>query len=279
MVCRSERATDPSSGLTRVASFALHLEPVSQLSAAEKPYLSLVFAWLGLRQAPSSAASAVASGGAPAKVAEAPPPAGGGGVCAGRATGPARIATRTTSRRVACASSARTPRLAVPAGVGRASGLELLVTWGPRLRSPRAAPRRETSARAIGSAPAAARTTSPPGRRVSSARCARLAARVRRRLPPAPRHRVARLVRTSGRATGFAITAARTTSRPAPRASSAAPSPTEKAHDGKQKTEKRRGWWVSVEGGCFRVNTVQRVRVSPLTCASKREGWAASQVG
>ena len=79
MVCRSERATDPSSGLTRVASFALHLEPVSQLSAAEKPYLSLVFAWLGLRQAPSSAASAVASGGAPAKVAEAPPPAGGGG--------------------------------------------------------------------------------------------------------------------------------------------------------------------------------------------------------
>ena len=63
MVCRFDRAVDPAPGLTRVAAFALHLEPVSQLAAAEPPYLSLVFAWLSMRQAgPSSAAAVVASG-------------------------------------------------------------------------------------------------------------------------------------------------------------------------------------------------------------------------
>ena len=45
MLCRSEHIVDGATGLTRVASFALHLEPVSQLQAAEKPYLSLTFAW------------------------------------------------------------------------------------------------------------------------------------------------------------------------------------------------------------------------------------------
>ena len=43
MLCRSEHIVDGATGLTRVASFALHLEPVSQLQAAEKPYLSPVF--------------------------------------------------------------------------------------------------------------------------------------------------------------------------------------------------------------------------------------------
>ena len=54
-------------GLTRVAQFALHLEPVSQLSAAEKPYLSLIFAWVGLRAAapPSAAAGAAGDARAP----------------------------------------------------------------------------------------------------------------------------------------------------------------------------------------------------------------------
>ena len=60
MLCRSEHIVDGATGLTRVASFALHLEPVSQLQAAEKPYLSLVFAWLGARAAPSPPATPAA---------------------------------------------------------------------------------------------------------------------------------------------------------------------------------------------------------------------------
>lgn len=86
MVCRVDRAVDPTPGMTRVAAFALHLEPVSQLAAAEAPYLSLVFAWLGMRQAaPSSAAAVVASGeGGPSAVKQetvssAAASAGGGG--------------------------------------------------------------------------------------------------------------------------------------------------------------------------------------------------------
>jgi hypothetical protein len=62
-----------ASGLTRVAAFALHLEGVSQLEPADKPYLSLVFAWLGMRQGPSTTAAVVASGEAAAAA------AGGGG--------------------------------------------------------------------------------------------------------------------------------------------------------------------------------------------------------
>ena len=79
MLCRSEHMVDPATGLTRVAAFALHLEPVSSLAAAEKPYLSLTFAWLGARLAPTPvpADGATNAGSAP------PPPigiGGGGGV-------------------------------------------------------------------------------------------------------------------------------------------------------------------------------------------------------
>jgi hypothetical protein len=63
MLCRSEHIVDNATGLTRVASFALHLEPVSQLQAAEKPYLSLTFAWLGARSAPVSGTSGGLGGG------------------------------------------------------------------------------------------------------------------------------------------------------------------------------------------------------------------------
>jgi len=85
LACRADQKL-MDAGLTRVAQFALHLEPVSQLSAAEKPYLSLIFAWVGLRAAAPSSAAAGAAGdaGAPAAKAapnsgEAPAPVGGGG--------------------------------------------------------------------------------------------------------------------------------------------------------------------------------------------------------
>ena len=88
MVCRAERSVDAGTGMTRVAAFALHLEGVSQLAPAEKPYLSLVFAWLGVRAPAASTTSAVGSAGdAPAvgSTSSAPPPpapvsGGGGGV-------------------------------------------------------------------------------------------------------------------------------------------------------------------------------------------------------
>jgi hypothetical protein len=78
MLCRSEHIVDGATGLTRVASFALHLEPVSQLQAAEKPYLSLTFAWLGARAAPVAAGDA--GGGAAAGPGAGPALGGGGGV-------------------------------------------------------------------------------------------------------------------------------------------------------------------------------------------------------
>ena len=51
--CAAPSTSWTAPGLTRVASFALHLEPVSQLQAAEKPpYLSLVLlSRLGARDA------------------------------------------------------------------------------------------------------------------------------------------------------------------------------------------------------------------------------------
>ena len=88
MVCRADRTVDPTPGLTRVAAFALHLEPVSQLAAAEPPYLCLVFAWLGMRQAaPSSAAAVVASGEGGSSSAAASAGGSGGGSSAAASAG------------------------------------------------------------------------------------------------------------------------------------------------------------------------------------------------
>ena len=87
MVCRVDRTVDPTPGLTRVAAFALHLEPVSQLAAAEPPYLCLVFAWLGMRQAPSSAAAVVASGEGGSSAAAASAGGSGGGSSAAASAG------------------------------------------------------------------------------------------------------------------------------------------------------------------------------------------------
>ena len=228
MVCRVDRTVDPTPGLTRVAAFALHLEPVSQLAAAEPPYLCLVFAWLGMRQAPSSAAAVVASGeGGSSAAAASAGGSGGGSSAAASAGGGGGVrrpgdwtcpgATLTTLRRAACASSARTPRLAVPV-VGVASP-----ATSPSRPNPRVVPRRATSAPATGSAPAAARTTLPPGLRASSASSASPAvSRARlRRSPP----RAGPLPRTSGRVTGCAQTAGRTTSPLARLASSAPQAP------------------------------------------------------
>jgi len=80
MLCRSEHIVDGATGLTRVASFALHLEPVSQLQAAEKPYLSLTFAWLGARAAPVAAGDAGGAAAAAAGPGSGPALGGGGGV-------------------------------------------------------------------------------------------------------------------------------------------------------------------------------------------------------
>ena len=79
MVCRSENNVDGATGLTRVASFALHLEPVSQLQAAEKPYLSLTFAWLGARAAPPAGDAGGAAAAAAAGSGAGPASGGGGG--------------------------------------------------------------------------------------------------------------------------------------------------------------------------------------------------------
>ena len=211
MVCRSERATDPSSGLTRVASFALHLEPVSQLSAAEKPYLSLVFAWLGLRQAPSSAASAVGLGRRSGKGGGAPrQPAAAGVRRPGDWTCPELPRAHNFASRSVC-FKCKNPKAGGSGGGGPSFGSGASGDLGSKAPEPASGPTAGnfrpgdwicTGCRAHNFASRSACFKCK--QRKAGGEC--------RRRPPAPRHRVARLLRTSGRATGFAITAARTTS-------------------------------------------------------------------
>ena len=51
-----DRGVDAASGLLRVAPLALNLEPIANVAPpADAPYLTLTFAWLGLRSPPSGA--------------------------------------------------------------------------------------------------------------------------------------------------------------------------------------------------------------------------------
>lgn len=81
VVCRlkdgSSGQADPATGLIKGAALALHLDAISQLDAADKPYLLLTFGFIGLR--PPTAAQAAAAAASATEGATSPSGGGGGG--------------------------------------------------------------------------------------------------------------------------------------------------------------------------------------------------------
>jgi hypothetical protein len=126
MLCRSEHVVDNGTGLTRVASFALHLEPVSGLNSADPPYLSLTFAWLGARWPLASVGD-----GAEARVANpVPPPMTSGATGNNANPGPRRpgdwtcvgCAAHNFASRSVCFKCKNGKPIGVPSGGSRRDG-------------------------------------------------------------------------------------------------------------------------------------------------------------